>query len=36
MFSYENEEELVMPELPLDARNLTKDMLLGEQKKKPA
>jgi len=33
IFSYE--DELEMPELPTDARNLTVDMLLGDQKKKP-
>jgi len=33
MFTYE--EELQMPELPSDARNLSYDMLLGETKKKP-
>jgi len=32
---YNDTDELVMPELPADARNLTYDMLLGEQKKKP-
>jgi hypothetical protein len=33
MFTYE--DEFVVPELPSDARNLTVDMLLGDQKKKP-
>lgn len=33
MFTYQ--DELVMPELPLDAKNLTVDMLLGDYKKKP-
>lgn len=36
MFNYpEEEEELQMPDLPGDARNLTYDLLLGETKKKP-
>ena len=31
----EEEEDLMMPDLPKDARNLTYDLLLGDTKKKP-